>query len=234
MKELSHLIQNPLDPYSTAHADKEWWRLAWASSAFLNVVLAVVVSVVYLQRPRIVQPPQYPGDVARVLDTRENAPIAEREAQLYFYNIIKLRYGWGSDIVHRSMEEYLGQCQPELRSLEEQGLEELIPVDPTVPRSPKKPRLAAWMEQHIDNTVIFPPLDNIHCRKAKGYAVWNCYMEAPVVIQRLFPPFLQPPPQVPMIFVAKLQEVTRTVKAPAGLSVGALQQTPKRKEGWPG
>src|SRR6185437_12060271 len=105
----------------------------------------------------------------------------------------------------------------------------MMPVDPAVPNN-KKPRLAAWIEQHITNTVVFPSMQSIRCKKVQGNAVWNCYMEAPVVIQKLFPPFLQPAPEVPMVFVAKLQEVERTAARPYGLSVGAMQQMP-RKEG---
>lgn len=229
MTELSPTVADPLDSYQSEKRDKEFWRMFAFAQLVVIALLGVVVSVVYLQRPRVILPPSPPGQTAQVIDPLLTAPIRTVDAQLFFRNMVDLRYGWGSDTVHRNLQAYLNQCQPELRDLEAKSLEELIPLNPAVPNS-KRPRLAAWIEQHITNTVLFPSLQSIRCKKIADSAVWNCYMEAPVVIQKLFPPFLQPAPEVPMIFVAKLQEVERTAAAPYGLSVGAMQQM-TRKEG---
>lgn len=219
---LSPQIADPFEPYLQVIRDKRRLQVLQVAQFAIILVLSVGLFLMAMRPPHVIVKDRMSGD-APVISSSSSAPaLDERDARIFFINMLKLRYGWTSLTVQRDLQAYMGQCLSTQREPEAEHFEGTIALAAGQGRTQMR-RLEAWVAEGIQNTLVLPEdLAATRCL-AQEDGAWTCTTRGTVVTQRQLPPFLDPAPAKKMVFLATLFPVRHTLQTPYGLVLARLQ-----------
>lgn len=223
-------IPDPFEVFHSVHRDKRLWQFIAATLLATTLSLVGMLAVVAARHPIVIVKDRLSGAPPIIVRGPATPEPTVTDAQVFFLNMLRLRYGWDSLTVERDMEAFRRQCHSGQRQFERRYLDEMVTSGDGVEsstQSERVPRKMHWVKSQIRNQLIGPAaLEDIACQWTDEQ-IWHCHTRATVVTQKLFPPYLAKPPQRRAVYVASLLPVAHTIDTPYGLLVGAMRELPE-------